>query len=107
MRFILATSYDGFGEFLLFCSSWPVASIFAFIALLLAFRHRDQASLRWAVASMAVSGVVILALVLGFTRSLKQGKEMDWLVLLIGLAPLILAIAVFCFVRHSRGKELQ
>jgi ABC-type spermidine/putrescine transport system permease subunit II len=106
---MLATSYEGFAELMVLMWTWPVAAGLALIALILAFWHRARrASLRCAIASMAVSAVVGLPIA-SLARSEQQRRDFygldGFLFLLVVFAPLAVAVAVFWFDRRSLKRD--
>ena len=100
-------NYDRWGEFIIFVAvlflTWAASAVLALIALSLAFStRRRHSSRRCAVVSIVASVPISLFDASLFLKLVEPGGSTEhWPFAAVTLAPLIVAIAVFCFDHHS------
>jgi hypothetical protein len=104
---------DHWGEFIILVAvlflTWAASAGLALIALSLAFStRRRHTSRRCALASIVASVPISLFDALLFLKLVEPGGSTEhWSFAAVTLAPLIVAIAVFCFDQHSARNNKE
>jgi hypothetical protein len=95
---ILAESFAGLGEMILLVCVWSVALLLALVALALAFWRRTRIASQWLAGACMVCSVAVFFTLLSLqSTACEPGPVSKWPAWMIGMGPLVLSVAVFCF----------